>query len=1068
MPNESFPNPSPAKKVEILDAQGNKVDPAGKEHVDEAQVKELAKKKALEALKNQKAAIVDASHLAEMEARDAADAHMTESKGKAGFWKKLWKHTFFDEYYRQKELNKVRNEILKSDNIYSAIEKDKAAHDNAMGAIATRFASEYDEAINKTAGESKDKLKASDNKAKTDLKNLIISYAQGNTSEEIFKSTKDRIFHDIKDDSLKGATTYADNLFEIAKNAKLAIEHGAKLEELDFDLENITVGKAKSSIKTEARNNWVDKAVDKAKHTKIGKFVNPATLATSLGLVYSVGAFMGKKLLRNKFSHAITFGGTAIASGLLMAANESQRLSLERRQHGREMAKGAVIEGDTKRRKSMEEYAYQTESAKNLIDKLRNSLYTKDEGGNEIPKQLTQAEINAVMANITEVETRESFSNSRKDKIDLISYSHPSNVEKEHTEMVILLARAKVEMRKQFGSGLPLPSGETSFDAYLAKQVATAEKALLGGEKGITKQDKAFAGLKRRRAAWVFTKTLLIGATIGAAVQEGVALLDDHKEGIFEGIFSKGGTKANVQTPLEYLRGLWSGHPSHISMENAHEQLLGNDSHFKLPEGSNILENNDGTFNIIHGDRVISDHIKLEFNADGTLKPESIALLGKDGIIAGTSREVIDGVSKTTVTPHDYMQNHIDKTTHISRSWMDNDTNKFDQNELRTQWGGVNGTGIDANGDYVMNIEHMTNDGSFHSGMSVEALNEMKQGKLEVLFSVTKDTQTHVLKGVIGPDGLIHIKQDSIEGKMLFENVNGHAQYNGAFIEIAKHDMNLADGREHMQILSTVVGTDHAKSIEDSIADHTETYVNTLELPLDTEGPYFIPAVPRTPLEPIAYKKPKEEKKKAEVKNEQKGGGEEIPKGGFRTEDESKTERKKIEAEISEMEYGGLEEDIKMLNKRIQQSKGIITLNEADFISDYGQERYNALKSIADGKPVTFNREELRKIGDEMEEYLTKAKKAKTFNFKGLKTGLKIAERQLQKAKDSNDHDAIEFLARRVEKMEKSIKTYESQMKNLKEKLKKAEKSKIEEDVEKAEDDIEKLEQRSFRLSTFS
>ncbi len=827
---------------------------------EKARAIEDAKKKALDALK-QKVVIVNAEHLAEVEARDAADAYMTESKGKAGFFKKLWKHTFFDEYYRQKELNKVRNEIIEKDNIYTAVEKDKKAHDGAMQAITTRFASEYDEAVNKNIGEEKKMLSTSDPKtveAKVKIKKLITDYATGKFDEAVFKSEKNKIIDNMNHDLLKGANTYADNLFEIAKNAKLAIEHGAKLEELDYDFDLI-VGKAKSSIKTEAKNNWIDSAVSGIKKTAVGKFVNPATLSLALGIAYSIGVGTGKLLLRSKASQIATLGGTAVLAGAFAAVNESQRLAAERRQHGREMAKGGQIEKDSPRRESMEKYAYQTESANILIQNLRDSLFIKDANGKEVAKEITQAELDTVMGNISNIEARNAIADRKK--IDLISYSTIGNVEKERTELTILLARAKVELQKQLNGKLKgaLPAGE-NFDTYLAKQIDVTEKAFFGGEKGINSKDSAFSNLKLRRSALAFGKTLLSGLVIGGVIQEVVAgadaLWDGQREGLVEGLIhqfkGEGITENHIQTPLEHVRGWLTGAPSHLSGNIEH--LVGG-MHINLPEGVNILQNPDGTFNIVDGDHVISDHIPLHFDASGNLDADSLNRLGADGVIANTTHNIIDSTKEVTTSAEDYVKNHPEGTTHIARDgWYGNDTPKpiFDQNELKLWWGGDSNTGLDANGNYVFDASHMTSGGSFQDGLSVDAQEKIKNGGLKMLLSLTQGTQNQVFEVPIDVNGIATIDPDSEVGKLFFSTENGKAIFHGRFAEVAE-SFGTHDGAEHVKILATHVG-EGLDGIKDIVKDHTDIPIYHFDTPLDTEPPYFIPLVARTPLEPIKYK----------------------------------------------------------------------------------------------------------------------------------------------------------------------------------------------------------------------
>jgi hypothetical protein len=829
--------------------------------VDKEKLKAEAKSAALKKLREAKVAVVNIDDLAEREARKAADAHMTESKDSSNFLKKLWKHTFFDEYYRQKEVNRVREEIKSKGDIYAGrIDNsqngrrnrgsmynlngsgpDRTSHNNAMVAVSERFTSDYDGTI--TDGEEKkllDNSSAEAINAKKEIKDLVTKYATSAMSEDAFIAEKGRLLHILKDqDLLKGAGAYADNLLEIAKNARLAIEHGATLQDLEFDTD-VIIGKAKSALKTEAHFNKVDKLVDSMKKSKIGRFVSPAVLSTATGLVYSATVGFGARFLRSKAAAIGTFGGSVAFSSLLAGVNESQRLAEERKQHGLEMAEGQTFEDGSKRREQMEEYQYKMETAADLTKLLEQAVESGDS--------------QRVMSMLSEIDARRSL-NARK-KVDLISYSSIGSVEKENTDLTILTAKAKVDIRNKVAAGLmTLPPGE-NLDSHLAKLIQTVEDSLLGGDAGLDAKDKAFRKYKIKRVAHKVGLTILTGLTIGAIAQEGVALVKDNVQGLIEGSLGTGGSHVEMQTPLDHLRSWMSGHPTHTGLSHSIDQTVSGHN-FKLPPGTSLHSNTDGTFDIIRDGHTVSSHAPIHFNANGDMDSASMARLGKDGIIASNAHSLTGGTREVTITGDQYVNKHPEKMTHVVRSWMDNDTPEFDRNELRTQWGGVNGTGIDANGDYVLNVQHMTNDGSFHDLLKVEAADEIKKGNMEVLFSVTKGTQEHVIKGVIGSDGMIHVAKDSDIGKMLFSNVGGHAGYNGAFIEIAKHSGTLPDGTEQMQVLGTHIGTDHAGSIKDIVNDKVDKAITSLDMPVagpNMEPPYFIPLVYRNPLEKLKKK----------------------------------------------------------------------------------------------------------------------------------------------------------------------------------------------------------------------
>lgn len=874
--------------------------PINENNIDKLNISNNAKQKALEKVK-EKLVILDIEELADKEARKAADAYMTESKenlkGVKNLLKKIWKHTFFDEYYRQKEVAKVRKEIIDQDNIYVGRDIDKVAHNEAMDAMSDRFISEYEGTLSE--GEEKKVLNSEekdDINTITNIQNLIKEYASGNLNEEAFKNEKVRILNEI-DTTLngesKGHHLYSDNLFEIAQNARIAIEHGAKLEELELD-NNIILGKAKSSLKTEAHFNKVDGLIDKMKKSKVGRFVNPAVLNTSIGLAYSLSVLLTKKAAGLTSSIVPLIGSVAVSSAFA-GMNESQRLALERAQHGVEMAEGGEFEKGSKRREQMENFAYQMESSNTLANDLRGLMFEKDKNGRDILKDIKEEDIKNIIANLANIEARNSL--NAKNKIDLISYSDISNVEKERTDLTILVARAKVELRKKLNGELKngLPKDEKDFDSYFAKQVEILENSLLGGERGINAQDKAFRKFKSKEVAKKVLKNATFGFIIGATIQEAMAFGNDNTEGLIEGIFHHD-QNATIDTPLNRIKDIISG-----NKENT----------------------------IFH--------------------------------------HFIDGTKETTVSADDYINNHLDEVDKVVRDgWYDNNTPKpiFDHNELKLQWGGdAQSAGIE-DGKYALDISHMTKDGSFHEQFSVDAQEKMKDGGLKIILSLTGGTQDQVFEVPISPEGKALIDPDSEIGKLFFATEDGHAVFKGRFAEVVE-SFGSKDGAEHVKTLATLVGEGN-NSIEDLIPVRIDTPIVK-----GIESPFYIPIMSRNPLESLK----KGDKKKGEDKkvvNDVIVGPEVVP--GVVTPDDDVIEDYKIlDDEITKEEKKFMEDDMKMLNEKVRNSKGIITVNESDFKSKYGKRRYQELRHIGEGKPIkSFNMFELQIIGNEIENYLVK------------------------------------------------------------------------------------------------
>ena len=942
----------------------NKID-----NEEEMQIKENAKKQALEKVK-QKIVIVNIDDIAEAEAHKVADANMTESKeslkGAKGLLKKIWKHTFFDEYYRQKEINKAHENIKNTGNIYSGRVKENSndAHENAMHAITERFTSEYEGTLSK--GEEKKIIDSKDPetlRVKNDINKLIIDYAKGSLDDEALKNEKNRILGGLNKENQKGGNTYTDNLFEIAKNARIAIEHGANIKELGLDTDFI-LGKAKSSLKTEAHFNNVDKVVDKMKQSKIGRFISPAALNTSVGLAYSLSVGLGTKALRSKAASYGTFGAAVAVSSVFTGINESQRLARERAQHNIEMAEGGEFEEGSKKREQMEKFEYQMESSEKLASDLRSLMFEKDKDGKETIKEVNKDDLQNIFTSLANIEARNSL--SAKNKIDLISYSSIGNVEKERTDLTILVARTKVELRKRLGGDLSqLPNGENQFDLYLEKQISIVENSLLNGEKGITEQDKAFSKFKTKEVAKKIAKTAVMGLIVGGAVQEGVAFFKDDVQGAVEGIFHHD-LSATTQTPFEHIRSWMAGNSSHMGNGNFIESNL-NGHTFKLPEGSSILQNSDGTYNILRGDQIISDHIPLNFDTNGNIDMESMSRLGGDGIISSASHNIINSTNEVTENAHNYINNHSGSVHHIARDgWYDNNTNKpiFEQNELKLHWGGDNGsTGIDTKGNYVFNVSHMTNDGSFHQQFSVDAQEQIKKGGLKMVLSLTQGTQHQVFEVPVDTNGNAVIDPNSEIGKLFFSTENGHAVFKGRFAEVVQ-SFGEKNGVEHVKSLATLVGNGN-DSIIDNIPSHIDVPVTDINPSFGVESPYFIPVPTHSPLESLKEKQ--KEEKNIENKNPDKTNKKIVYLSKY--EKDAIFQRKIQEIRISKgADYIMTQEDVAKARKETD----LEIANTNKLIKKENQENKNiiSVKSEIDvslGKEIIFNKKDLSKSGTEFE-----------------------------------------------------------------------------------------------------
>ncbi len=811
--------------------------------------------------RNFNVAIVDARELAEAQARDRGDASMTESKEdrSQNIFKRtvsrIWKHNFQQERYRQDEINKVRKEILKKDNLFAGEGSDA----EARKAIVERFSGEFDKDLQGHMLKEGEELRPENEALNDSIRLLVKNHAANPMHKEIFIEERNRILsHYDKKNSAMGAV-YADNLFDIAEQVRDAIKHGENLDELASEI-RVRLGHAKEGLNTKAQGTKFDKGMEWLQNSRVGKyFVNEAVVAAA-GAIYSSAAFASERALRSKAGQVLTFGGTALAAGGLAAAKESARLERERAQHARERAKGVVFETTDKRREEMEKSKYETLESHAATISLRQSL-----------ESLSNPEIdpNVVWSQLAEIESRITLGEKRG--IDLLSYSSNSQIEVERKDLVIARAKLKNALQERLGLS------KEEFKTQMAEKAEGFGEELLKSERGVEAQDKIFKKMKHKKVALAGIKTTLIGAGAGLAFQEAEALgqsaahswfgwgkgKDSFIQGAWRNLTGKGEPVQKDATMLETWRRAISGETPRMEMGNETDVAIGS-NHIRIPEGLKMLHNKDNTYSLVRteGNVPVAEHIKVGFDKNGNLDTHTIEQLVKHDVYPSGS-SMVGGSSQSA---EDYLREHGGNTHGVHRELhYNNDTKITDQNEGQTKWGGEGkvvshdsagnvvgkeGTGIDAHGNYVLNVAGMVPKGSFehiHGQLaSVDAKEALKTHGLKVIFSLSRDTQTHVFEVPIGPDGNAIIDKNSELAKLMFENHNGQAVFTGKYAEIAQSVGKGVNGTENVRILSTVVGRGH-----DVITDPGVPTVR-FDVPdvTNMDSAYYIPIpLARTPLE---------------------------------------------------------------------------------------------------------------------------------------------------------------------------------------------------------------------------
>jgi hypothetical protein len=785
-------------------------------------------------------AFIDNSQAIDDQAIDAGEAKMTADKeslkGFSGFLKKIWKHNLARNYYRQKEINTARQQILESGNLFAAAEGSQDEFIAEQEAIVDRFMADHAEMIHQEAGESRRVIgETPEDKIFSDsLRNLIDKFVAGEINETELEEEKVRLLNSLPDfDDKNGRLKVgcADNLLAIAKQAKQSLNHQSGLAKLDYDLE-IIVGRAVSGVRTEAKYNKVDRILEKLGKTKIGALINESTLGLAVAAATATAVSLGQTAGQMAARALGGLGLGALLTGGLAAMRESQELKRERKQHSREMAQGKRFKKDDVRRQEMEKFNYKTIKSVDILSGLEINFNEADTDN--------QAEIKQVVTNLADLEARIRLSDQQK--IDLIAFSNLTNVEQERLELDLARARLKVTLRR-LADHDKLNFVDGNLDDYLNSLIEAKKQELLGGDNGIAEKDRLFNKMHKARMVSTGINAAGIGFAVGLAFQEAASFFRSDQQGLIEGAIKGRQPTSGHQsvTLLEKARAMIFGQPK---LQQAQELVRIGDHQFKVPVGTEIRPEADGEFSIFSGGKKLIGDLRL---TNGQLSAESQADLAKHGInwltqenrVAGSlgAQEVIE-------------QNKKNFTNIVRRLWYDNDTKSFDKNELRVFWGGKYGSGLDQDGNILLNMQKMAPDGSYHTlagqKLSADAQQLIKNGGLKLLLSLSKGTQNQVIEIPINSDGLAVIPKGSLAAS-LFSHANGVTKFTGQFMEVAQTMGSVENGAEAVRILATQVG----QGMPDGSTIINEI-VHSIDIPAVTtwEVPPIIPIMGRRPLEP--------------------------------------------------------------------------------------------------------------------------------------------------------------------------------------------------------------------------
>lgn len=809
-------------------------------------------------------------------ARDDAIRTYTNEMGQhAGFVRRMgrqiWKGNLFREYYIQKYTGEAEERILGEQSLHANATPQERTE--AANATIGRFVSEYDETIHVSAGESRQWLDGTVDPVAERIvngaKDLISRFTANSLNDDEFEEARQTFLDQLRSDpDLQDAITasrlYIDNLHNIARNVKAAVEHGADLDEALARVRVVT-GESRAGVRTEAHYNRIDKVIDKVNSSRIGSLVaRPTAVASAVSIAASVAKFGSQKVA----AVAGMVVAPGVAGGILGGIKENKRIKDDRRQHSRERAQGGEYGAGAKRRDQMEETRYQTVSAADLAESLSSFSLDSDR---RVREDLSDTEASSLLSFLAETVARTDFSDRTNQ--DFIQYSSETGVENDRLELDLSIARSKVALRHKLEEdGLDitrvgLETGE-DLDAALNRLSETFIATTLQGD--ITEKDAAFASVRRKAVGKAAFKTALIGMGIGIATQETMALFGDGLNGLVEGYI---GHKADVSANETFLKGMFSSESHTVPTALFEHHISGFNSHgdVTLPSGFELKPNGENTFDIFNGNgqSIATIHTK----PDGTISDETLQMLSIRGLHVSDAPETIHEMTEvirtiTTNDPNEFLAQNGGEHVRVT-GWMGNNTPapNYDLNELGLDWGGDGRMGTDAAGNYYMSISGMTSHGSFQGAQSVDWIAENAHNDIRLFISTDDVSRGAGVGDITGtgifidvqtdPSGNIIIPAGSPASQLFSTDPSGHAVFHGRYVEVVDVDGVNAAGETQVQILATHIGENNAGPFTETVAEQVPTertlHHYTFDMQEDNfiEMPPYIPITGRKPLEKL-------------------------------------------------------------------------------------------------------------------------------------------------------------------------------------------------------------------------
>lgn len=496
--------------------------------------------------------------------RDRSDARIaeeTQGRGVRGFIRKLWKGGSFRELHFQRYRREARDEIVESGNLHVHQTADMQAQRETTQSVIEKLTHQHvDELISENSGETHRRIEDDTDPEAQAIRGavmgLIDQYARGVLDDDNFEEEKNRVLRELAQDNpdLMGeGRLFADNLLCVAQNVRAMVRHDRGVEDI---LANaiIDLGQIRTDARTEARYSKTDEMIERVYGTKLGKWVNEATVVTAVSAISSIT----KLAVQSGIAKAAALTGVLGIGGAVIAGKRQSRIvKEERRQHSRESAAGEVIETGSKRREKMEQTRYETISAVNATEVLQSLFEEQDEEGTRKIRELTEQGFFEAALLVAQIRTRNRIAD--EDGVDLFHFSSAETIADERLQLLLttiyseaalgdyLEEKGGIDWLRRMGLNPEI----TSFEELLEVGATVTEATI---QEDVTEKDAVFKKLHRSEVLRAAMIGGTVGVVVGLAAQEAMA----HLPGIGENLHGLGEGEAPPGARNTLLGGIFN------------------------------------------------------------------------------------------------------------------------------------------------------------------------------------------------------------------------------------------------------------------------------------------------------------------------------------------------------------------------------------------------------------------------------------------------------------------------------------------------------------------------------